>query len=174
MLIDNIPITQLGLRAYRQLVGTVMQDDALLSGSLQENIAFFDARLDQTRVVECAYYAALHEEITAMPMGYQTLVGDMGSSLSGGQKQRLLLARALYKQPRILVLDEATSHLDFDNESKVNEALRRMPLTRVMIAHRRETIGMAERVVLLQDGVATELRGPQACGPEQRKVGADL
>jgi ATP-binding cassette subfamily B protein RaxB len=146
----------------------------LLTGSLQENIAFFDARLDQTRVTECAYHAALHEEIIAMPMGYQTLVGDMGSSLSGGQKQRLLLARALYKQPRILVLDEATSHLDLDNESKVNEALRRMPLTRVMIAHRRETIDMAERVVLLQGGVATELRGPQPCGSEQRKVGAGL
>lgn len=174
VLIDNIPITQLGLRAYRQLVGTVMQDDVLLSGSLQDNIAFFDARIDQARVVECARYAAIHGEITAMPMGYLTLVGDMGSSLSGGQKQRLLLARALYKQPKILALDEATSHLDIDNEFKVNQALRQMPLTRVVIAHRRETIDVAERVVLLQGGVATELRGPQPCGSEQRKVGADL
>jgi ATP-binding cassette subfamily B protein RaxB len=137
-----------------------MQDDVLLTGSLQDNIAFFDASLDQARVVECARHAAIHDEITAMPMGYQTLVGDMGSSLSGGQKQRLVLARALYKRPRILALDEATSHLDIDNEFKVNQALRQMPLTRVMIAHRRETIDMAERVVLLQDGVAMELRGP--------------
>jgi len=174
VLIDNIPITQLGLRAYRQLVGTVMQDDVLLSGSLQDNIAFFDARIDQARVVECARYAAIHAEITAMPMGYLTLVGDMGSSLSGGQKQRLLLARALYKQPKILALDEATSHLDIDNEFKVNQALRQMPLTRVVIAHRRETIDVAERVVLLQGGVATELRGPQPFGSEQRKVGTNV
>jgi ATP-binding cassette, subfamily B, bacterial CvaB/MchF/RaxB len=160
VLIDSFPITQLGLRAYRQLVGTVMQDDVLLTGSLQDNIAFFDASLDHERVVECARHAAIHDEISAMPMGYQTLVGDMGSSLSGGQKQRLLLARALYKRPKILALDEATSHLDIDNEFKVNQALRQMPLTRVMIAHRRETIDMAERVVMLQGGVAMELRGP--------------
>jgi ATP-binding cassette subfamily B protein RaxB len=94
----------------------------------------------------------------------------MGSSLSGGQKQRLLLARALYKQPRILALDEATSHLDLDNEFKVNQALRQMPLTRVMIAHRRETIDMAERVVLLQGGVAMELRGPGHAAHEAREA----
>jgi ATP-binding cassette, subfamily B, bacterial CvaB/MchF/RaxB len=162
VLIDNIPITQLGLRAYRQLVGTVMQDDVLLTGSLQDNIAFFNAGLDQAKVVQCARNAAIHDEIAAMPMGYQTLVGDMGSSLSGGQKQRVLLARALYKQPRILALDEATSHLDMDNEFKVNQALRQMQLTRVMVAHRRETIDMAERVILLQGGKATEVRGPES------------
>jgi ATP-binding cassette subfamily B protein RaxB len=170
VLIDGIPITQLGLRSYRQLVGTVMQDDVLLTGSLQDNIAFFDVALDQSRVAECARHAAIHDEITAMPMGYQTLVGDMGSSLSGGQKQRLLLARALYKRPRILALDEATSHLDIDNEFKVNQALRQMPLTRVMIAHRRETIDMAQRVVLLQNGVATELRGPGHSAHEAREL----
>jgi ATP-binding cassette subfamily B protein RaxB len=147
-----------------------MQDDVLLTGSLQDNIAFFDVALDQSRVAECARHAAIHDEITAMPMGYQTLVGDMGSSLSGGQKQRLLLARALYKRPRILALDEATSHLDIDNEFKVNQALRQMPLTRVMIAHRRETIDMAQRVVLLQNGVATELRGPGHSAHEARKL----
>ncbi|MES2071615.1 MAG: peptidase domain-containing ABC transporter [Pseudomonadota bacterium] len=158
VLIDNIPIQQLGLKAYRQLVGTVMQDDVLLAGSIQDNISFFDAHTSQERVQQCARLAALHEEISAMPMGYQTLVGDMGSSLSGGQKQRLLLARALYKKPKILALDEATSHLDIANEQKVNLALSHMRLTRIMVAHRPETINAAERVVTLQEGKAVETR----------------
>jgi ATP-binding cassette subfamily B protein RaxB len=159
VLIGGIPIAQLGLRAYRQLVGTVMQDDVLLAGSLHENIAFFDPKADPASIEECARLAAIHEEIVAMPMGYQTLVGDMGSSLSGGQRQRVLLARALYKKPRILALDEATSHLDIHNEKKVNGALARMRLTRIMVAHRPETIEAAERVIALYDGRAVEVRG---------------
>src|SRR4029077_20941071 len=107
---------QLGLKTYRQLVSTVMQDDVLLAGSIQDNISFFDAHTQPELVEQCAKHAAIHDEISAMPMGYQTLVGDMGSSLSGGQKQRVLLARALYKKPKILALDEATSHLDINNE----------------------------------------------------------
>lgn len=158
VLIDNIPITHLGYRAYRQLVGTVMQDDVLLSGSLQDNISFFDTALDFSRVERCARQSAIHEEICAMPMGYQTLVGDLGSSLSGGQKQRILLARALYKGPKILALDEATSHLDVRNERKVSEALKDMHVTRVMVAHRQETIQSAERIVLLKDGKITEIQ----------------
>lgn len=158
VLIDDIPIKQLGLSAYRSLVGTVMQDDVLLAGSIMDNISFFDANTSQDRVEESARQAAIHDEICAMPMGYQTLVGDMGSSLSGGQKQRVLLARALYKQPKILALDEATSHLDLDNERKVNEALGSLNLTRIMVAHRPETIASAQRVVSLQEGRAVELR----------------
>lgn len=158
LLIDNIPIKQLGIRAYRQLVGTVMQDDVLMAGSIQDNISFFDAHTDQERVQQCCRLAAIHEEISAMPMGYQTLVGDMGSSLSGGQKQRLLLARALYKQPKILALDEATSHLDIANEHKVNMALSHMKLTRIMVAHRPETINAAERVVEITNGALVELK----------------
>ena len=159
VLIDNIPIKQIGLGAYRQLVGTVMQDDVLLAGSILDNISFFDAHGRPDRVEACAKQAAIHDEIAAMPMGYQTLVGDMGSSLSGGQKQRVLLARALYKQPKILALDEATSHLDIDNEHKVNAALSQLSLTRIMVAHRPETINAAQRVVALQDGKAVEIRG---------------
>jgi ATP-binding cassette subfamily B protein RaxB len=158
VLLGDIPIKQLGLSAYRQLVGTVMQDDVLLAGSILDNISFFDAHTDAARAQHCATLAALHDEIAAMPMGYQTLVGDMGSSLSGGQKQRVLLARALYKQPKILALDEATSHLDIANEHKVNQALSQMQLTRIMVAHRPETINAAERVVALQEGLAIELR----------------
>ncbi len=158
VLIDDIPIKQLGLSAYRSLVGTVMQDDVLLAGSIMDNISFFDANTSQDRVELSARQAAIHDEICAMPMGYQTLVGDMGSSLSGGQKQRVLLARALYKQPKILALDEATSHLDIENERKVNEALSAVNLTRIMVAHRPETIAAAQRVVSLQEGKAVELR----------------
>ncbi len=157
VLIDNIPINQIGLSAYRSLVGTVMQDDVLLAGSVMDNISFFDSNTSQDRVEESAKQAAIHDEICAMPMGYQTLVGDMGSSLSGGQKQRVLLARALYKQPKILALDEATSHLDIENERKVNEALKSLKLTRIMVAHRPETIAAAERVVRLKEGVAEEV-----------------
>ena len=105
---------------------------------------------------------AVYDDITKMPMGYQTLVGDMGSSLSGGQKQRVLLARALYKSPRVLALDEATSHLDIANERRVTEALATMPLTRIIVAHRPETIAGAERVVGLDRGRALELRQPEA------------
>lgn len=158
VLIDNIPITQLGLRAYRQLVGTVMQDDVLLAGSLLDNIAFFEPSADLAMVEQCARQAAIHDEIVAMPMGYQTLVGDLGSSLSGGQKQRVLLARALYKQPKILALDEASSHLDTNNERKVNEALGVLRLTRIMVSHRRETIESADRIVSLQNGIITEIQ----------------
>jgi ATP-binding cassette, subfamily B, bacterial CvaB/MchF/RaxB len=153
VLIGGIPLRQLGLRTYRQMIGTVMQDDVLLSGSLLENISFFDTGVDLDRVQQCAQMAAIHDEIIAMPMGYQTLVGEMGSSLSGGQKQRVLLARALYKQPMILALDEATSALDLANERKVNQALSELHLTRISVAHRPDTIRAAGRVVTLSGGV---------------------
>lgn len=102
--------------------------------------------------------AAIHDDIVKMPMGYQTLVGDMGSSLSGGQKQRVLLARALYKRPKVLALDEATSHLDVANEARVSEALEQLSLTRIVVAHRPETIANARRLVILQHGKVQEVR----------------
>ena len=158
----SMTIRQLGCEAYRALVGTVMQDDALLSGSLAENIACFDPQPDPEAVRTAARMASVDQDIAAMPMGYHTLVGDMGSSLSGGQRQRVLLARALYKRPRILALDEATSHLDVDGERRVNAALQALPLTRITIAHRPETIAAAERVVLLDGGrVARDVRVPR-------------
>ncbi len=152
VLIGGVPLRGLGLRAYRDMLATVMQDDQLFAGSVADNISFFASDQSQQRVEVCAKQAAIHEEIMAMPMGYATLIGDMGTSLSGGQKQRILLARALYKQPRILFLDEATSHLDIEREQQVNEAVRSLHLTRVVIAHRPETIAMARRVVKLESG----------------------
>lgn len=154
VLYGGVPVRHLGLQNYRRLIGTVMQEDVLLAGSIADNISFFDLRPDQARVQACATLAAVHEDIAKMPMGYQTLVGDMGSSLSGGQKQRVLLARALYKAPMVLALDEATSHLDIANERRVNDALARMPLTRIIVAHRPETIAAAQSVVAVDAGKA--------------------
>ncbi|WP_374410634.1 peptidase domain-containing ABC transporter [Hydrogenophaga sp.] len=149
---DGVPLAQIGIERWRQGVATVMQDDSLFAGSIADNICFFDARPDFPRMVECATMAALHDDIEAMPMGYQTLVGDMGTVLSGGQKQRLLLARALYKRPRVLLLDEATSHLDLESEAQVNRAIAALPVTRIVIAHRPETLRAAQRVVELHNG----------------------
>ena len=145
-------IRQLGSASYRKLVAAVMQDDHLFAGSIAENIAFGDEDADPLRIEEAARQAAVHDEIAAMPMGYHSLIGDMGTTLSGGQKQRVILARALYRKPQLLVLDEATSHLDVGREREVNDAVRRLHLTRIIIAHRPETIASADRVLELRDG----------------------
>jgi ATP-binding cassette subfamily B protein RaxB len=169
--VGDVSLRQLGLPAWRDMVGTVMQDDQLFAGSITDNIAFFDPQPDAEWVRECAQIAAVHAEIEALPMGYDTLVGDMGASLSGGQKQRILLARALYKRPKFLFLDEATSALDVERERQVNQAIKQLRLTRIIVAHRPETIASASRVVVLNDGrVAQDLRamaGAAAAGSER-------
>ena len=152
VLIGGVKLKSIGLQNYRQMVGTVMQDDQLFSGSIADNISFFDPTPDLGELEASARMAAIDPEIAAMPMGYSTLVGDIGSGLSGGQKQRILLARALYKRPKLLVLDEATSHLDLANEQLVNAAIKQIALTRIIVAHRPETIAMAQRVVVLEEG----------------------
>ncbi|WP_246616477.1 ATP-binding cassette domain-containing protein [Thaumasiovibrio subtropicus] len=142
-------INKTDLNTLRQSVGTVFQDDRLFNGSILQNISFFSQEPDLTWAIECAVRANVHDEISAMPMGYHSLIGEMGSSLSGGQKQRVLLARALYKKPRFLLLDEATSHLDVENEKVVNNTLRNLGITVFQIAHRPETIALADRVIEL-------------------------
>ena len=159
ILAGGIDIQKLGIDRYRKLVGTVMQDDQLFAGSIADNVSFFDPAPDQAAIEHFARLASVHEDIVSMPMAYNTLIGDMGAALSGGQKQRILLARALYKRPRILFLDEATSALDVHRERAVNEAVRSLNLTRIVIAHRPETIACAERVIVLQGGkVAQDLK----------------
>src|SRR3990167_8057695 len=149
--IDKFSINEFGLKNFRELTASVMQEDSLLTGSILENISFFDESLDFERVYNAAKLACIHDSIVQFQMGYETLVGDMGSTLSGGQKQRILLARALYKQPKILFLDEATSHLDVENERKINQSLKSLEITQIIIAHRKETIEMADRVINLKN-----------------------
>ena len=160
VLYGGVPIRQLGLRNFRRMLGTVAQDDPLMAGTIAENISFFDPEADTHEIERCARLAQLNDDIRRMPMGYHTLIGELGSGLSGGQKQRLCLARALYKQPRALVLDEATSHLDAANEQRISEAIAGLDLTRVVIAHRSETLATAQRVVELVNGKLREAAVP--------------
>ena len=139
-------------RSARSIVGAVMQDDQLFAGNMADNISLFDPHVDPSRIETAARLAAIHDEIVAMPMGYHSLIGDMGSSLSGGQKQRVILARALYRDPKLLFLDEATSHLDVKREQWVNDSVRKLELTKVIVAHRPETIASADRILLMDDG----------------------
>lgn len=150
--IGGVDLARYGLAAFRARVGAVMQDDALFAGSIADNIAFFDGDATPDAIAAAARRAGIHEDIVAMPMGYETLVGDMGSALSGGQKQRLLLARALFRTPDFLLLDEATSHLDVARERRINEEIASMRITRLIVAHRPETIRSADRVLLLHEG----------------------
>ena len=152
VLLDGKDITQLGLINYRKQIAAVMQDDTLLAGSVADNISFFDVNPVFEKIEESARKAAIHTEILGKTMGFNTMVGDMGASLSGGEVQRLLLARALYQSPCILFMDEATSHLDKANENKISDQIQTLPMTRIMIAHRQETIEKAEKVYLLKDG----------------------
>ena len=157
VLIDGVPLWQFGHRRYREQVGAVLQDDHLFAGSLADNIALFDDAPDQVRILDAAKAAALVDDIAVMPMGYETLVGDMGSSLSGGQRQRVLLARALYRGPRLLVMDEGTSHLDVAREQIINTFVARLGITRVVIAHRQETIVSANRVYVVAGGKLNDI-----------------
>lgn len=156
VLIGGQSVSHVGLDTLRRMIGTVLQDDVLFAGSLADNISFFDPQADHAWIAECARLAAIHQDIAAMPMGYNTLVGDMGTILSGGQKQRVLLARALYKRPQILFLDEATSHLDIEREQLVNNAIKSISITRVIVAHRPETINSADRAIVLAGGKVVE------------------
>jgi len=159
--VGGMDIKQTGLQNHRNRIGCVMQDDILFSGSISENISFFDNEPDQAKITRVARLAQIHGDIMKMPMNYQSLVGDMGSFLSGGQLQRILLARALYREPQILVLDEATSHLDIYNETQINNAIKRMNTTRIIIAHRPETIRSADRIVMLNNGKISEITAEQ-------------
>lgn len=147
VLINGIELNKLGINNYRDSIACVLQDDKLFAGSISDNIASFDGQKDDEWLIECAKHCNIHDEIMNMPMGYETLISELGNSLSGGQKQRLLIARALYRRPSLLFLDEATSHLDLDNEAHINNAIASLKITRIFIAHRPSTIESADRVV---------------------------
>nr|WP_321986375.1 peptidase domain-containing ABC transporter [uncultured Lichenicoccus sp.] len=156
--LDGVDISALGLDAYRSRISGVLQDDGLFAGSIAENIAGFDEHPEQAWIEDCAFRAAIIDDIVRMPMRFETLVGDMGSSLSGGQKQRIVLARALYRRPEILFLDEATSHLDDANEALVAGALQDLNITRVIVAHRPATIARADMVLQMEPSAPVPLR----------------
>lgn len=158
ILIDGRPLSEMDPKHWRRIVGTVMQHDQLLSGSISDNIAFFDTNVDEHLIQHCASAAGIAAEIEAMPMGYETLIGDMGIQLSGGQRQRLLIARALYRRPKIIVFDEGTSGLDADNELKIMKTLKALDITRVIVAHRSKLIEAADIVYELRDGAVQRVR----------------
>lgn len=174
VLVDGLPLARFGYKSFHDQVAAVLQEDSLFAGTLADNIALFDESVDMERVVASAVAASIHDDIARMPMQYETLVGDMGSTLSGGQKQRVLLARALYRQPKILVMDEGTAHLDAAHEQAVNAAIGAMGITRIIIAHRKETIEIAQRILVMVAGKLHEIPrdqlAPQPALPKQSEA----
>lgn len=158
VLIDGRPLGQIGVRQWRAQIGSVLQEDKLFAGSLAENIAFFDPFINLQEVREACAQAAVLDEIEAMPLALETLVGDMGSSLSGGQRQRIMLARALYAKPVALFMDEGTAHLDPPTEARALESIAKLPVTRILSAHKPQALEIADRLILVQNGCCIELR----------------
>ena len=152
--IDGRPLNAAMMAGWRARIGAVLQDDCLLTGTLADNIAFFDAEADHNRIVAAARYAEIDADIARMPMAYETLIGDMGSSLSSGQRQRIFLARALYRDPDILFLDEGTANLDPETEQRIADMIAKLPMTRIVIAHRPALVERADYVITLDGGKA--------------------
>jgi ATP-binding cassette subfamily B protein RaxB len=155
---------------HHHAIAAVLQDDQLLSGSIIENIADFADTTNLPLIIEVTKLACLHDDVMRMTMQYNTLIGDMGSTLSGGQKQRLLLARALYKQPKLLFMDEATSHLDASTETIINDNLRKLSITKIMIAHRQETIANADIVLAFIKGELCDITHQYLTNTNQQKT----
>jgi ATP-binding cassette, subfamily B, bacterial CvaB/MchF/RaxB len=167
VLIDGVPLSGVNVRAYREQLGAVMQEDELLSGSIADNICFFDSSFDRQRMFKCAQIAGIHDDLMAMPMAYNSLVGDMGSSLSSGQKQRVLLARALYRQPKVLFVDEGTAHVDVDMEKRIYEGLRSLQLTLICIAHRPGVLAYSDKVFRLDGDGFAAIEQPTSARPSR-------
>lgn len=154
--IDAEPIQKWDYQSLRSQIGMVLQGDELLSGTIAENVCFFDPTLDEQRVRECLGLASLAADIAVLPLGIHTPVGDLGSNLSGGQRQRVLIARALYRNPTILILDEATSNLDVTTEQTIIANLIKNHRTLVVVSHRPETMKSMDRILIVQEGKISE------------------
>lgn len=163
ILIDGIPIKNTRLKDLRALMGIVTQESILFNDTVYNNIAFGIDNVNEQQVIEAAKIANAHEFISSMPNGYQTNIGDRGSKMSGGQRQRISIARAVLKNPPILILDEATSALDTESERLVQDALNKLMKNRtsIVIAHRLSTIQHADEIIVMQKGVIIE-RGNHA------------
>jgi ABC-type bacteriocin/lantibiotic exporter with double-glycine peptidase domain len=153
---DGLDLRSLNLRSIRSQIGSVVQQTQLFSGSILSNLTLADPSAEFTRVIAATRLAEIHEEISSMPMGYETLVGSQGTAVSGGQRQRLAIARALLSSPPVLILDEATSQLDSATEAKVFRNLETSGITRIVIAHRLSTIANAHRIFVLEQGCISE------------------
>lgn len=147
--VNELDLQAIGLNNYRQSIACILQEDRLFAGSLRDNITGFSEEKEDDWMVACARVSHIHDDIMALPMGYETLTGELGEGLSGGQRQRIFIARALYRRPGILFMDEATSHLDEANETAINHAIAALSITRIIIAHRPSTIASAQRVIHL-------------------------
>ncbi len=158
LLIDGKPLTPASTSAWRARIGAVLQDDHLLTGTLADNISFFDPSPNDRAIEAASRMARIHDTIAEMPMAYQSLIGDMGAALSSGQRQRVMLARALYRDPDALFLDEGTANLDEENERAIGEMLKGLPITRVVIAHRPILVERADIVFRLEGGALVEVR----------------
>ena len=161
ILYDGRALDSFDYRTLRRQLGVVLQEPFLFSGSIRQNLAFNNPSISLEQVMEAARLAAIHDEIMQMPMGYETRLAEGGVGLSGGQCQRLSIARALAHRPVMLVLDEATSHLDGVTERLVDQHLSALACTRIVIAHRLSTIRNADLILVLEEGTIVE-RGSHA------------
>jgi subfamily B ATP-binding cassette protein HlyB/CyaB len=158
VLIDGVDLAMVDLAWLRRQTGVVLQENVLFNTSIRENIALADPAMSMERIIEAAELAGAHDFILELPEGYDTVVGERGSSLSGGQRQRVAIARALITDPRILILDEATSALDYESERAIQQNMKRIAAGRTVfvIAHRLSTVRQADRIITIERGRIVE------------------
>jgi ATP-binding cassette subfamily B protein RaxB len=147
--VNQQPLHQFGIFSYRANIAAVLQGDSLMTGTVKENICFNDTSCDEQALLQASNLAEIHQEVQSMSMGYNSMIGDMGTALSMGQQQRILIARALYTQPRILFMDEGTAHLDTNTENRVMDNITKLGISCVFISHNQSLLKYADKVVHL-------------------------